>query len=112
MSHLIRALRVEQGNADILNDLGYATRMEGDYPTAIDYLRRAITRDPDLRMAYVNPGTVYLALHQPDDARQQLAQLTRLCPDGCEEKDGLAQAIATYDPAAKAAPAAAAKSNP
>jgi tetratricopeptide (TPR) repeat protein len=106
--HLVRALRVEQGNAGVLNDLGYATRMSGDYSTALDYLQRAISRDPDLKSAYVNLGEVYLEMHQPDQARQQLGELTKLCPDGCEEKDGLTQSIAAYDAkssAPKAAPA-------
>jgi Flp pilus assembly protein TadD len=100
--HLIRVNSVSQGNPEILNDLGYATRMTGDYDTSLDYLQRAIARNPDLKIAYANLGMLYLAMHKPDDARQQLDTLKRLCPGGCEEQDNLNQSISAYDIAAKA----------
>ena len=99
--HLIRVLRIEQGNPEILNDLGYATRMSGDYPTSLDYLQRAISRNPELKIAYANLGQLYLAMHQPDQAHQQLDTLKRLCPSGCDEEYVLTQAVAAYDVAAK-----------
>lgn len=102
ISHLIRVLRIEQGNAGVLNDLGYATRMSGDYPTSLEYLQRAIARDPELKIAYANLGTLYLAMHQPDQAHQQLDTLKQLCPSGCDEEDMLTQSIAAYDIAARA----------
>lgn len=100
--HLIRVQRVEQGNADILNDLGYATRMTGDFSTSLDYLLRAIARNPDLKVAYANLGQLYLAMRQPDQAQAQLDTLKRLCPDGCDESYTLAQSISAYAAAAKA----------
>jgi len=102
LHHLIRANTIEQGNADVLNDIGYATRMTGDYSTSAEYLQRAIARNPNLRIAYANLGMVYLAMHQPDDARRQLGQLKQLCPGGCQEADQLSQSIAAYETAAKA----------
>ncbi|HTW33293.1 MAG TPA: tetratricopeptide repeat protein [Rhizomicrobium sp.] len=99
--HLLRVNSVEQGNAEILNDLGYATRMTGDYDTSLDYLQRAIVRNPDLKIAYANLGMLYLSMHKPDEAHQQLDALKRLCPRGCEEQDNLSQSIAAYDAAAK-----------
>ena len=103
--HLLRVNSVKQGNAEILNDLGYAMRMTGDYDTSLDYLQRAIARKPDLKIAYANLGQLFLAMHKPDDARQQLDALKKLCPDGCEEQDNLNQSIAAYDVAAKVPPA-------
>jgi len=105
--YLRRALRVYQGNADILNYLGYASRMAGNFDDSLDYYQRALARNPDHKGAHEYLGELYLMLHQPDQARLQLAELTRLCPDGCVEKDTLTASIATYDAAAKAAPAAA-----
>jgi len=99
--HLLRVNQAQQGNPEILNDLGYAMRMTGDYDTSLDYLQRAIARKPDLKIAYANLGELYLAMHKPDDARQQLDALKRLCPGGCEEQDNLNQSIAAYDVAAK-----------
>lgn len=109
VSHLIRVLRIEQGNPEVLNDLGYATRMSGDYPTSLDYLQRAIARAPELKIAYANLGQLYLAMHQPDQAHQQLDTLKKLCPGGCDEADTLTQAVAAYDVAAKAPTAGAPK---
>jgi tetratricopeptide (TPR) repeat protein len=105
LRHLIHVNIIEQGNADVLNDIGYATRMTGDYSTSAEYLERAIARNPNLRIAYTNLGIVYLALHKPDDARQQLDQLKHLCPGGCQEADQLSQSIADYDTGTKAQPA-------
>jgi len=94
--HLKRALASMQGNADILNYLGFAERMVGDYPASLDYYQCALARDPDHKFAHEYLGELYLAMHQPDQARAQLAELDRLCPDGCVEKATLTQAIATY----------------
>lgn len=94
--HLKRALNVMQGNADILNYLGFTERMVGNYPDSLDYYQRALARNPDHKGAHEYLGELYLAMHQPDQARLQLAELDRLCPDGCTEKATLTQAIATY----------------
>jgi predicted Zn-dependent protease len=111
--HLQRALMARQGNADILNYLGFTSRMVGDYPASLDYYQRALARDPDHKGAHEYLGELYLNMHQPDQARAQLAELVRLCPDGCVERDTLTQSITTYEasasaPASTAAPTAAA----
>lgn len=99
--HLLRVNSVSQGNPEILNDLGYATRMTGDYDTSLDYLQRAIARNPELKIAYANLGMLYLSMRKPDEAHQQLDTLKRLCPNGCVEQDNLNQSIAAYTVAAK-----------
>ena len=106
--HLVRVLQVQQGDPDVLNFLGYASRMVGNYSDSLGYYQRALARNPDHKGAHEYLGELYLAMHQPDDARSQLAELTRLCPDGCVERDILTQAIAKYDAAAN--PPAAASS--
>lgn len=110
--HLKRALSVMQGNADILNYLGYTERMVGDYPDSLDYYQRALARNPDHKPAHEYLGELYLLMHQPDQARLQLAELDRLCPDGCTEKAMLTQAIATYTTANPATPSPAAPATP
>ena len=101
LRHLIRVNGISPGNAEILNDLGYATRMTGDYDTSLNYLQRAVSRNPDLKIAYANLGMTYLLMGQPDQARAQLDSLKRLCPNGCYEQDKLTQSIADYNVAAK-----------
>jgi tetratricopeptide (TPR) repeat protein len=110
--HLKRALSVMQGNADILNYLGFTERMVGNYPDSLDYYQRALARNPDHKGAHEYLGELYLAMHQPDQARLQLAELDRLCPDGCTEKATLTQAIATYMAANPATPSPATPATP
>ncbi|HEY1961326.1 MAG TPA: hypothetical protein VGG69_02820, partial [Rhizomicrobium sp.] len=47
-------------------------------------------------------GELYLKMNQLANANAQLAELTRLCPDSCEEKDVLTKAISDYRLAAVA----------
>jgi tetratricopeptide (TPR) repeat protein len=110
--HLKRALSFMQGNADILNYLGFTERMVGNYPDSLDYYQRALARNPDHKGAHEYLGELYLAMHQPDQARLQLAELDRLCPDGCTEKATLTQAIATYMAANPATPSATTPATP
>ena len=93
--YLNRALQTRQ-TADVLNYLGYTHRMLGDYPGSLDFYTRALARDPDHKGAHEYLGELYLKMNQLANANAQLAELTRLCPDGCEEKDVLTKAISDY----------------
>jgi len=87
----------------VLNYLGYTHRMLGDYPGSLDFYQRALAINPDHKGAHEYLGELYLMIHDSASAEGQLAELTRLCPDGCEEKDVLTKAIADYHAAAHAA---------
>ncbi|HSC18072.1 MAG TPA: tetratricopeptide repeat protein [Rhizomicrobium sp.] len=102
--YLNRALAERPASADVLNYLGYTHRMLGDYPGSLDFYTRALARDPDHKGAHEYLGELYLKMNQLANARSQLAELTRLCPDNCEERDVLTKAISDYQLAA-AAPA-------
>ncbi len=106
--YLNRALHERPGSADVLNYLGYTHRMLGDYQGSLDFYTRALARDPDHKGAHEYLGELYLKMNRLADARAQLAELTRLCSDGCEEKDVLTKAIADYQLAAAAPPTPAA----
>ncbi|MBS0274472.1 MAG: tetratricopeptide repeat protein [Proteobacteria bacterium] len=101
--YLDRALKNNPHNANILNYLGYAHRMLGDYPASLDFYQKALAINPDHKGAHEYLGELYLMMHDSASADGQLAELTRLCPDGCEEKDVLTKAIADYHAAAHAA---------
>lgn len=103
--YLNRALQERPDSADVLNYLGYTHRMLGDYPGSLDFYQRALARDPDHKGAHEYLGELYLKMNRLADARAQLAELTRLCSGGCDEKDVLTKAIGDYQLAA-AAPAA------
>ncbi|HEY1631192.1 MAG TPA: tetratricopeptide repeat protein [Rhizomicrobium sp.] len=103
--YLDRALAEKPNSANILNYEGFAHRMLGDYQTSYDYYQQALARDPDHKGAHEYLGELYLNMHQVGGAKQQLAELTRLCPSGCDELDTLTKSIASYQ-AATVAPAA------
>jgi predicted Zn-dependent protease len=103
--HLRQVLEAQPGNADVLNFLGYSSRMTGAYDDSLDYYRRALARDPDHKGAHEYLGELYLTMHQLGNARGQLVELVRLCPSGCPERDTLTKSIADYE-AVGATPAA------
>lgn len=94
----------EPHNADILTLLGYAYHMTGDNDLALDFYQVALQEDPDHRLAHEYLGELYIDKHFLSSAQEQLAQLTRLCAAGCDERDALTKAIDTYQASASAAP--------
>ncbi len=98
--YLDNALAARPKSATVLSYEGYAHTMVGDYGLAQDYLQRALASDPDHKAAHQYLGELYLAKHDASSANGQLAELTRLCPDGCDERDALQKAIAAAAPPA------------
>lgn len=105
--YLQRALVDRPHSADILNYLGFTNRMIGRYSTSMGFYQQALKEDPDHKGAHEYLGELYLNLHDLTSAQGQLAELTRLCPSGCDELDTLTKSIASYQAANTAAPAAA-----
>lgn len=81
-------------SVDILEKLGFAQMMTGDYPGAIASLQKALSIDEDNRLVHQDLGEVYLATHDRASADMQMAALNQLCPTGCDEKDALSKAMA------------------
>jgi predicted Zn-dependent protease len=96
--HLLIALSETPGDADVLNELGYAKRKTGNFPEALDYYKRALAAKPEHRGAHEYLGELYLEMHDPASARRELDALAKLCPEGCVERETLAAAIAGYAP--------------
>lgn len=105
--YLERALSDRPHNADTMNYLGYTNRMVGNDPLSLAWYQKALTEDPDHKGAHEYLGELYLNMKDLASAQGQLAELVRLCPDSCDERDTLTKAIAAYQ-AANPAPAAAA----
>jgi tetratricopeptide (TPR) repeat protein len=103
--YLDHALIGRPHSADILTNLGYSHFMTDDPSTALADYQKALATDPDHKRAHQHLGELYLALHDTASAQAQLAELTRVCPSGCDEKDALTKAIADY--AGSAPPASA-----
>lgn len=101
---LYGALSDQPHSPDLLDKLGYAQQMSGDLPDALVNLQKALAIDPDNQSAHEHLGELYLAMHNTTLVDAQMAELNRLCPDGCKEKDALTKAIADYHAGAAAQP--------
>ncbi len=90
----LRGLAQGSPQADIYNLMGFTLRKTGDYRTSLTYYTKALELQPDHRAAREYLGELYIETGDMAHARQQLTELTRLCPGGCEERDDLQRAIA------------------
>jgi tetratricopeptide (TPR) repeat protein len=80
-------------HADVYNLLGFSLRKTGDYAKALTFYKKALDFDANHKGAHEYLGELYVETGQLAKAREHLATLERLCPQGCEERDDLAKAI-------------------
>jgi Flp pilus assembly protein TadD len=85
-------------HADVYNLLGFSLRKTGDHANALTYYKKALDFDADHKGAHEYLGELYVETGKMPLAQEQLAILVRLCPQGCEEREDLAQAIAAAQP--------------
>jgi tetratricopeptide (TPR) repeat protein len=82
-------------HADVYNLMGFSLRKTGDYTKALTFYKKALDFDADHKGAHEYLGELYVETNQMPKAREHLAILEKLCPQGCEEREDLAAAIAT-----------------
>lgn len=115
--HLEAALRQHPKDADIMNYLGYTHRMVGateqadardnDFQTSLAFYQAALAINPLHKGVHEYLGELFLQMNNLNAAHHEMNELVILCPDGCDERDALAKALAAYvPPAAANAPAA------
>ena len=85
-------------HADVYNLLGFSLRKSGDFPKALTFYKKALDFDPEHKGAHEYLGELYVETGELPKAREHLAVLERLCPQGCEEREDLAKAIAAVAP--------------
>lgn len=87
---------VTQGvqHPDVYNLLGYSLRKTGDLKTALTYYQKALDFDPDHKGALEYLGELYVETGDIAKAKENLARLAQICPQGCEERADLEKAIA------------------
>jgi len=90
----LRGLADTNQHADVYNLLGYALRKSGDFKTSLTYYAKALDFQPDHKAAREYLGELYVETGNLDKAREQLAALVKLCPNGCEERADLEKALA------------------
>lgn len=81
-------------DADAFNLLAFSLRNQGHHDAAFIYYFKALDLDPEHKGAREYLGELYVKVGQLSKAREQLAVLERLCPQGCEEREDLELAIA------------------
>ena len=87
-------MTVTNQHADVYNLLGFSLRKSGDYKNALFYYQKALDLDPKHRGAQEYLGELYVETGQMEKAKAMLASLEKLCPEGCEEREDLENAIA------------------
>lgn len=93
ISALEKVIDRRSDDADAYNWLGYAQRKLRRYGPAEKNYLEALKLDKNHRGAREYLGELYVETGLLDKARQQLAALERLCPDGCEERRDLQKAL-------------------
>jgi Flp pilus assembly protein TadD len=81
-------------HADVYNLLGFSLRKSGDLKTAYTFYKKALDFDPQHKGALEYLGELYVETGDLAKARENLAALEKLCPQGCEELEDLRQALA------------------
>ena len=89
----LRELADDVQHADVYSLLGFTLRKTGDFKTSLTYYTKAIEMAPEHKAAREYLGELYVETGNMEKAREQLAVLAKLCPDGCEEREDLQKAI-------------------
>jgi tetratricopeptide (TPR) repeat protein len=82
-------------HADVYNLMGFSLRKTGDYKQAYTYYRKALDFDADHKGALEYLGELYVETGQIEKAKENVAHLKKLCPNGCEELADLEKAISS-----------------
>lgn len=90
----LRDIAEDHQQADVYNLMGFTLRKTGDFRTSLTYYTKALELQPDHKGAHEYLGELYVETGDMPKAKEQLAELTKLCPSGCEELDDLSKSIA------------------
>ena len=83
----------DKRNPEALNGLGYTNRKLGQFAEAIGYYQQAIAINPNYAEAREYLGEGYVTMGKIDLAKQQLAEIDRICGKACDEYADLSEAI-------------------
>jgi Flp pilus assembly protein TadD len=94
----LRMVAETHQHADVYSLIGFSLRKTGDFPTALAYYKKALDFDANHKGAREYLGELYVETGDLSKAREQLAVLEKLCPQGCEEREDLEKALASAPP--------------
>jgi predicted Zn-dependent protease len=86
-----------QADPRIQTMIGYSLRKLGRVDEALPYYFAALTTDPKRTTTRQYLGEAYLQIGQPDQAKQQLAEIAKRCGTACEDYQLLKDAIAKFE---------------
>lgn len=86
----------EPKNADAWSQLGFASRKSGNWKDGETYYAKALALKPNHQEAMEYLGELYLETGRTAEAQALLAKLVKLCPDGCEARSELEEAIEAH----------------
>jgi tetratricopeptide (TPR) repeat protein len=95
----LATLRSASNQADprIQTMIAYCLRKLGRVEEALPYYFAALAADPKRTTTRQYLGEAYLQIGQPDQAKQQLAEIAKRCGIACEDYQLLKDAIAKFD---------------
>jgi Flp pilus assembly protein TadD len=82
---------------DVYTLMGFNLRKTGDFANALTFYKKALDFDANHKGAREYLGELYVETGQLRNAREQLAALAKLCPQGCEEREDLERAISAAE---------------
>lgn len=82
-----------QNQARVLNYIGYTKRKLGNVDEGIRYYLKALELEPEYAVAREYLGEGYIQKGEPAKAREQLAEIEKICGKGCEAYRDLSAAI-------------------
>lgn len=94
LKKLNATLKQDKENANVWNLIGYASRKSGDTDAAGEAYKKALTFNKDHLGALEYQGELFITLGDIANAESNLQRLAELCPEGCEEREDLEEAIA------------------
>jgi cytochrome c-type biogenesis protein CcmH/NrfG len=94
----LKVLADTHQHADVYSLMGFSLRKTGDYTTALTFYKKALDFDANHKGAREYLGELYVETGQLPKAKEQLAVLEKLCPQGCEEREDLERAITAATP--------------
>jgi len=97
IKRLKQIVKSDKQNADAWNLLGYASRKSGDLQAAGNAYDKALSIDSNHLGSLEYQGELFITMGKLDEATNNLNRLNILCPDGCEEQQELADALAALN---------------
>lgn len=90
---LKKAEALDPKNADVQNLLGFSSRNNGDYSSALAHYAAALKINPKHVGALEYQGVAYVLLGQTSKAKANLATLQKICGTTCTQYKDLAAAL-------------------